>query len=135
VRSRAVPCNECHQVPTRTLAPGHIDTALPAELDFSGVALAFGAVPKYSAGSCKDTACHGAMFPGGHASGGSLTTPNWTTVDATQAACGTCHGLPPPRPHPYYSDDCGRCHEDAAPDGKSFLHPERHVDGIVTFTL
>ena len=134
-RSRAVPCRECHQVPTEVLTPGHVDTALPAELSFSGVASAFGAAPHYSAGACADTACHGAVFPDANPSGGSLTIPNWTTVDGSQAACGTCHGLPPPRPHPYYADDCGRCHEDAAPDGKSFLHPERHVDGIVTFTL
>ncbi len=134
-RSRAVPCGECHRVPTEISTPGHVDTPLPAELGFSGVATAFGAAPRYEAGACADTACHGAVFPDGNDSGGGLTTPQWTTVDGTQAACGSCHGLPPPRPHPYYSDDCGRCHENAAPDGKSFLRPERHVDGIVTFTL
>jgi predicted CxxxxCH...CXXCH cytochrome family protein len=134
-RSRAVPCTECHQVPTDISTPGHVDTPAPAELTFSGVANAFGAVPRYSAGTCANTACHGAVFPDANDSGGTLTTPHWTTVDGSQAACGTCHGLPPPRPHPYYADDCGRCHENAAPDGKSFLHPERHVDGIVTFTL
>jgi len=134
-RSRAVPCQECHQVPSELLTPGHIDTPLPAEVAFSGAAAAFGATPNYAAGNCSSTACHGAVFPDGNASGGSLTVPNWTTVDGSQAACGTCHGLPPGRPHPYYADDCGRCHENAAPDGKSFLHPERHVDGIVTFTL
>ncbi len=134
-RSRAVPCAECHQVPTEILTPGHLDTPLPAEVSFSGVANAFGAVPRYATGACANTACHGAVFPDANDSGGSLTAPNWTTVDGSQAACGTCHGLPPPRPHPYYAEDCGRCHEDAAPDGKSFLHPERHVDGIVTFTL
>lgn len=134
-RSRAVPCAECHQIPTEILTPGHVDTPRPAELEFSGVASAFGAVPRYSDGACTNTACHGAVFPDADDSGGSLTAPNWTTLDGSQAACGTCHGLPPPRPHPYYADDCGRCHENAAPDGKSFLHPERHVDGIVTFTL
>jgi predicted CxxxxCH...CXXCH cytochrome family protein len=134
-RSRAVPCAECHQVPTEILTPGHVDTPRPAELAFSGVANAFGAVPRYSAGACTNTACHGAVFPDANDSGGSLTAPNWTTLDGSQAACGTCHGLPPPRPHPYYADDCGRCHENAAPDGTSVLHPERHVDGIVTFTF
>jgi predicted CxxxxCH...CXXCH cytochrome family protein len=134
-RSRAVPCQECHQVPSEMLSPGHVDTALPAEVSFSGVAAAFGATPSYAAGSCSSTACHGAVFPDGNASGGSLTVPSWTKVDGTQAACGTCHGLPPGRPHPYYSDDCGRCHEDMSLDGKTFLHPERHVDGVVTFTL
>jgi len=133
-RSRAVPCGECHHVPSEVLSPGHLDTAGPAELSFTGVAAAFGATPGYANGSCKDTACHGAVFPDGHASGGTLTVPQWTTVDGSQAACGSCHGLPPPRPHPYHAEDCGRCHEDAALDGKSFLHPELHVDGVVTFT-
>jgi predicted CxxxxCH...CXXCH cytochrome family protein len=93
-------------------------------------------MPSYAPGSCRNTACHGGSFPvRGHDSGGTLTTPNWTVVDGTQAACGTCHGLPPPRPHPYYSEDCGRCHENMSPDGKTFLRPELHVDGVVTFQL
>jgi predicted CxxxxCH...CXXCH cytochrome family protein len=134
-RSRAVPCAECHEVPSEVLTPGHVDTTGPAELLFSGAAVAFGASPRYANGGCSDTSCHGAVFPGGHASGGTLTTPQWTSVDGSQAACGSCHALPPPRPHPYYADDCGRCHEDAAADGKSFRHPELHVDGIVTFSV
>ena len=51
-RSRAVPCAECHQVPTNVLDEGHIDTPRPAELTFSGVAVAFGGVPRYASGSC-----------------------------------------------------------------------------------
>jgi predicted CxxxxCH...CXXCH cytochrome family protein len=31
---------------------------------------------------------------------GTDTTPTWTTVDGSQAACGTCHGLPPGGTHP-----------------------------------
>jgi hypothetical protein len=30
---------------------------------------------------------------------------------------------------------CNACHEDIAPDNKTFLHPELHGDGIVTFTV
>lgn len=135
-RARAVTCRECHLVPERVLDAGHVDSFAPAEVAFSGVSVAFGATPRYVAGSCSNTACHGGSFPvRGHDSGGTLTTPSWTVVDGSQAACGTCHGLPPPRPHPYYSEDCGRCHENVSLDGKTFLRPELHIDGIVTFAL
>jgi predicted CxxxxCH...CXXCH cytochrome family protein len=135
-RSRAVRCGECHLVPERPLDAGHVDSFGPAELTFSGASIAYGAKPSYVAHTCSNTACHGGSFPvRGHDSGGTLTTPDWTVVDGTQAACGTCHGLPPPRPHPYYSEDCGRCHENMSLDGKTFLRPELHVDGVVTFQL
>jgi predicted CxxxxCH...CXXCH cytochrome family protein len=134
-RSRAVPCGECHEVPREVLSPGHVDTALPAEVSFTGTALAFGAAPALTNDTCSNTPCHGAVLHGGHPSGGTLTAPKWYQVDGTQAACGTCHGLPPPRPHPYYSDDCGRCHKNLSADGSTFLRPELHVDGIVTFEL
>lgn len=136
-RSRAVPCGECHVVPEEPLAAGHLDSAGPAEVVFSGVATAFGAAPAYENGRCENSACHGAVFPHGHRSGGSNTTPIWTRADGTQAACGSCHGLPPPPPHPYgaLNPDCSRCHENVAPDNVSFVRPDLHVDGVVTFTL
>jgi predicted CxxxxCH...CXXCH cytochrome family protein len=134
-RSRAVPCVECHVVPEEVLAPGHLDTTTPAEVVLSGSTNALGEGARWAAGRCADSYCHGAVFPGGHRSGGSLTTPTWALVDGTQAACGTCHALPPPRPHPYFSEDCGRCHKNLSPDGKSFLRPELHVDGVLTFEL
>ena len=87
--SRAVPCGECHLVPKKVLDPGHLDSALPAEVIFSGAALAYGARPSYSNGSCQSTACHGATFPEGNAPGGTNTTPSWTQVDGTQAKCGS----------------------------------------------
>jgi len=129
-RARAVPCNECHEVPNDVMSPGHMDTALPAELAFSGVATAFGATPTYAAGTCSGTPCHGATFPDGNPSGASVSTPTWTRVDGTQSACGACHGLPPPRPHPTQTD-CHRCHQHVAADDVSFLLPSLHVDGVV----
>ena len=132
--SRSVPCAECHAVPEKTFSAGHLDSASPAEVVFSGAAAAFGAAPVYAGGACSQTACHGGKFPGTHRSGGSNLTPSWTTVDGTQAVCGSCHALPPPAPHPY-ANDCSKCHEDLASDNVTFTHPERHVDGVVTFTL
>jgi predicted CxxxxCH...CXXCH cytochrome family protein len=132
--ARPVACSECHVVPEKPLSPGHIDTSLPAELTFAGVATAFGAKPEYAEGTCRQTACHGAVFPDGHRSGGSNVSPQWTKVDGSQAGCGSCHGQPPPRPHPLPTN-CSECHEDVASDDVSFVHPELHVDGIVTFTV
>ncbi|HEY0464010.1 MAG TPA: CxxxxCH/CxxCH domain-containing protein [Polyangiaceae bacterium] len=136
-RSRAVPCNECHLVPQKVLDSGHLDSALPAELTFSGVALAAGAKPEYVGGTCQSTSCHGAVSPAGYPMGGTNTTPTWTRVNGSQAACGTCHGLPPPLPHPPPSPGypCHSCHADLANDDVTFTHPERHVDGIITFQL
>lgn len=134
-RSRAVPCAECHVVPEEVLAPGHVDTRPPAEVVLSGAANSFGGEARFRVGRCVDTSCHGAVFPGGHRSGGTATAPSWLPVDGEQVACGSCHALPPPRPHPYYSEDCGRCHKNLTPDGQSFLRPDLHVDGVVTFEL
>jgi predicted CxxxxCH...CXXCH cytochrome family protein len=134
MRARKVPCSECHTVPEDALSPGHVDSALPAELAFSGAATAFGARPVYEAATCSETPCHGAVFPNGHRSGGSTVTPVWTKVDGSQVVCGSCHGLPPPRPHPYPTN-CSECHEDVASDNVSFVRPDLHIDGVVTFTL
>ena len=137
LRSRAVPCTECHRVPASVLDAGHTDTPPPAEVLFSGAAAAYGGTPLYSAGSCQDTSCHGAVFSEGHASGGSNTAPTWTRVDGTQAACGACHALPPPRPHPIadLNPVCSACHENIAADNTTFTRPDLHVDGIVTFLV
>jgi predicted CxxxxCH...CXXCH cytochrome family protein len=136
-RSRRVPCQECHVVPRSITDPGHLDSASPAELTFSGAAVASGVKPVYRNGSCRDTSCHGANLASGNDSGGSNTNPVWTKVDGSQAACGTCHGLPPPPPHPYGSLNpvCSTCHEDMAPDNTSFVRPDLHADGIVTFSV
>ncbi len=135
--ARAVPCGECHLVPKKVLDPGHLDSALPAEVSFSGAALAYGATPTYRNGSCQNTACHGAIFPDGNASGGTNTAPIWTRVDGTQARCGTCHALPPPAPHPYLALNpvCSACHQDISPDNQTFVRPDLHADGIVTFSV
>jgi len=133
--SRPVPCGECHVVPRLVLAAGHVDSALPAELVFSDVALAGGATPMYENGRCSSTSCHGAVFP--QESGGTNTEPRWNRVDGTEAACGSCHGLPPPPPHPLASPEfpCNYCHMNVAADDTSFVYPELHVDGIITLAV
>ena len=134
-RSRAVPCEECHTVPSDVFDLGHMDTARPAELTFSGAALANGASPQYENGTCSSTPCHGAVATPDAESGGTNTIPTWTRVGTGEADCGSCHGLPPPPPHPLPTYPCHMCHGNVSDDGVTFTRPELHVDGIVTFAV
>ena len=65
--------------------------------------------------------------------GGLNTTPDWTVVDGTQDACGTCHGLPPDYPHVDRAD-CESCHPDAGP-GQTITTAAQHIDGTVQLVI
>lgn len=133
--ARPVPCEECHVVPSAVFSPGHLDSPLPAEVLFSGVARAFEAEPVFQAGACAQTYCHGDQFIGGRPSGGVNTQPSWVSPrDAESLTCQSCHGLPPPAPHPQPAADCASCHQNVDA-GRLFIAPETHIDGVVTFFL
>ncbi len=119
----AFACGECHLTPTALDAPGHRDTALPAEITFGALASRIGSDPLWSATAltCAGTYCHG------------TATPTWTTPRDSMAACGSCHGLPPPFPHPPVAD-CAQCHGDVIDGALSFRFPELHVDGTIDVT-
>ncbi|MDI7268554.1 MAG: CxxxxCH/CxxCH domain-containing protein [Myxococcota bacterium] len=126
-----VACEDCHRVPGDVGDPLHVDLERPAELTWSDLANDRGALsPEYVQGAdpasraCSGVYCHGATLDGG-----SNTTPLWTLVDGTQAACGTCHGLPPPAPHPPAASGCG-CHRNVTPT-LGFRDPALHIDGDV----
>jgi len=104
---------------------GHRDTALPAELSWGALATNDGAAPSWNGTSCSGNYCHGSTLADGGA------TPVWTTVDGSQAACGSCHGLPPGGPHPP-DVDCSRCHPNIDA-GLNFIAPQQHIDGVVTY--
>lgn len=128
--SRAVPCDECHRVPEQVIETGHVDTFGTAELRFRGVARAFGASPSFDGATCADTYCHGDRFVLGHDSGGLATQPIWTLTDGSQSLCTSCHGLPPPPPHPPGPSFCSDCHPTIG-FPLEILDPSRHVDGVV----
>ncbi len=120
---RPVACGDCHAVPATVDAPGHIDTNDgTAELTFSD--LAGGAAASWSGTACT-TACHGSV-----AIGGAAPEPVWTQVDGSQATCGSCHGVPPPAPHPT-GTDCASCHPTMEEGSMTFRDPTRHIDGVV----
>ncbi len=51
----AIACTECHLVPAATIAAGHFDTPLPAELRFGATARADGANPAFDGTRCVST--------------------------------------------------------------------------------
>lgn len=135
---RAVPCVTCHRVPDLLESGGHIDSALPAEVRFIGIAIARGLLPEVLADdngdqavvTCRNVACHGAGLDGG-----TNVAPTWNGADpAGQVACGSCHGLGPEvlrdgTAHPS-GQNCSICHETVASDG-TIARPDLHIDGQV----
>lgn len=122
---RPVSCSECHLVPQDVNDPGHIDTALPAEVLFGSLSSTASAKPAWDrqTRTCTNVYCHGATLDGG-----TNTTPRWDVVDGTQASCGSCHSLPPPAPHPN-STACEACHGPVAGPEMTLAIPNRHADG------
>ena len=95
-------------------------------LPFSGLA-SQGTTPAWSGTTCASTYCHGATL----GAGGSTITPTWTAVSAGPTACSSCHGAPPPLPHPQ-NTDCHRCHEGTVlATGAIDLAGGQHIDGTV----
>jgi len=125
IPARPVQCPECHQVPATWDAVGHIDTMLPAELSFSGVATAWGATPSYTNGKCENTYCHGALQI--QPSGGSLMNPTWNEVGTGQVGCTTCHGFPPP--DFWHQQNPGPCF--ATCHTKFNADPTTHINGVI----
>lgn len=131
--ARPVSCDECHVVPAMTVEPGHLNGT--TDIRFQGVARSNLANPTYSAANatCSNAACHDVSNLLGAPGGGMHTTPRWTLVDGSQRQCNSCHGLPPPAPHPAQTD-CATCHQNAAPDG-GFVRPDLHINGRVDFLV
>jgi predicted CxxxxCH...CXXCH cytochrome family protein len=138
--SKPVPCASCHLVPAKSDDPGHRDGLWPAEVVFSGLAVAGGAKPVLNADrgtgdarrdariqvTCASVYCHGAKL-----SGGTATTPVWNSAAGTDyVGCGSCHGFPPPAPHTQ-SSACSSCHDTVGADNISIAKPAQHVDGKV----
>jgi predicted CxxxxCH...CXXCH cytochrome family protein len=93
--SLPVYCASCHVTPVDALWAGHADGVITVT-GYTGRDPGLLAVVKEpgwnrTSGTCATSYCHGATLQGG-----TLSTPTWTTLDGTQATCGTCHGIPPP---------------------------------------
>lgn len=120
-RGGQVTCAECHVVPDRWDAPGHVlDDPPPAEVTFGARARLTpdGATrlgpPTFAEETCSNVYCHGDTMP---RAGGLATRPVWTQP-AGAGTCTSCHGAPPPS---HAQSMCTSCHPASAP----------HLDGIV----
>jgi predicted CxxxxCH...CXXCH cytochrome family protein len=121
-------CTECHVAPPLT------DVGPPALHANGTVAMQFGTIANQggtsttwnrAAATCSASYCHGAF------AGGQLTNaPNWTLGDS-QATCGSCHGAPPPAPHPQ-STACGGCHPGFGP---GTVDRNVHANGALNVSL
>lgn len=127
VNHRAFGCDACHPAPRQPEDEGHyqIEGApdpAPAEVNLRP-ARGRTAVWDREAESCSASYCHA---PSADDSDATNQSPRWTAVGAGQAACGSCHGIPPSGHAP---GDCANCHRRAYAAGKPL--PERHVNGTV----
>ncbi|MCC6333714.1 MAG: hypothetical protein IT380_06975 [Myxococcales bacterium] len=117
----AIACVQCHVVPERTESAGHNDSDGPAELVFGSLASLDAGRPRYDANArrCSDVYCHGYA-----------ASNIWTLPKSSDQACGSCHGLPPSAPHPQTAT-CHVCHAEVIAADRTFLAPEKHVDGVL----
>jgi predicted CxxxxCH...CXXCH cytochrome family protein len=127
-------CAVCHVVPTDALTPGHVGGGT-ATVTFGGLAVnGVSPAPGWDRGSatCSNTYCHGATM-------GRTTPIVWTQVGQGEGDCGTCHGLPPPTPHPAVDTSgglagCSGCHP-LTIDATGRLTPPReggaHMNGLL----
>ncbi|HET6921902.1 MAG TPA: CxxxxCH/CxxCH domain-containing protein, partial [Anaeromyxobacteraceae bacterium] len=125
LRSSPVACAECHPAVTRT--DHSAGGAFEVVMIWGPLATTGGSWPVWNPGTltCSSTYCHGSTL-----AGGTIGAPLWTTVNGTQAACGACHGIPPPDPH-LLRQDCGTCH---AGYTSSSVNLATHLDGKVDAT-
>ncbi len=145
-------CQECHVVPATLTQPGHIDTKLPAEVvmqdTLAGLVTGNGAVhpvPSWNgiAFTCASTYCHGNWMLKKSTSaypwiynptdsvmvGNMANAPVWTGGSA-QAACGTCHGLPP-QGHTAALGACVNCHSDVVDANMQIIDQSKHINGKI----
>ncbi|HEX9049108.1 MAG TPA: CxxxxCH/CxxCH domain-containing protein, partial [Anaeromyxobacter sp.] len=129
-----IACTTCHPSHQDALEPGHV-AGTTAVVTFDTLATPPGGpapVWDRQTATCSATYCHGATL-----AGGSNTAPVWTTLDGSQDACGTCHGIPPPAPHPTVASDrtvCIACHPATVDAAGAIIPPSsggKHLDGII----
>jgi predicted CxxxxCH...CXXCH cytochrome family protein len=146
-----IACNECHVTVTKPGDPGHLDhgpqaVVFPAGL-IAGLAIADGASASWdhASATCSGVYCHGGGSKlSGDTSPTLMRTPKWTAIGTGQAACGTCHGVPPTTaPHtPAMSLlTCVQCHPSTIDANGSLIvtgapgaETSTHINGRIDVT-
>ena len=132
-------CSECHVKPVHWNDPGHLTT--PDGKPKTHGAVTFSAQsraalpgpartppPAWDGITCSNIYCHGVTLQDTKAT---KTAPKWTG-GPPEAACGTCHGLPPADHEGKYAANapCSACHPSTVPTATT-IGPATHVDGLV----
>ncbi|MGC8594940.1 MAG: CxxxxCH/CxxCH domain c-type cytochrome [Candidatus Kryptoniota bacterium] len=139
--SSGVRCSSCHVVPQKA-GPGIHPFGVPAIVAFSGLSTVATNTPSsqyYDSTqptispapffnsqtlSCSNTYCHGNFKNGNNFS------PKWTGGH-DQAACGTCHGIPPNNSvHKGQTiQTCFKCHYPTLKDSNGTMVDSTHING------
>ena len=150
VMGKTVKCQECHAVPPQVFSQGHLGSDLPAEVLFADTLarLVTGdgtRVPNPSHDptslTCANTYCHGnwtlrketSQWQFAYAESvmvGSNDAPVWTG-GSSQAACGSCHGLPPQGHNTATLSGCGVCHAPVVNSAGVIIDKTKHVNGKI----
>ncbi len=120
--ARPFDCTECHVKPHTYTDVGHLFAADGGVIPEAIVTLKSGA---WDGMSCQNSDCHGAGFVDTHAKN---RAPLWRG-GTTQAACGTCHGLPPSN---HALTQCSDCHVKVIDANGALIDRSRHVDGKIS---
>ncbi len=146
----SIACTECHNVPSTVYQPGHLDNARPANVTFNGplgttVSEGGRFVPhpamNFASLTCTNTFCHGNWKLDKSASpyqfayadtvmSGNNRSPVWTG-GSSQAACGSCHGLPPTGHFATDITRCARCHTGVIDANGNIIDSTLHINGKV----
>jgi predicted CxxxxCH...CXXCH cytochrome family protein len=145
-----VSCSSCHNVPQSVFAPGHLDSSHPAPVILNGLAttnIANNATYNASDGTCSNNYCHGNFeysidsaaaedrfaFTDSNMVGNNKTV-HWTNAGNSEAACGTCHDLPP-KGHIGYQQfpisSCISCHAEVVDAEGNIIDKTKHINGKV----
>jgi len=144
----AIRCSECHSVPDAVSSQYHLDGDNIAEVKFldtlSGIVTANGLHipnPTYDSATnkCSNVYCHGdfvarkatSTFQFGYTDTvmlGNIFSPKWTDGNS-QAACGTCHNLPPVGHIPSTIQNCGSCHTGIVDNTGRIIDKVKHING------
>lgn len=146
---KVLKCAECHVNPATLFAPGHIDTPLPAEVAFNDTLArlitgsgTFVPTPIYNPTTltCTNTYCHGKwqlkksgsifeyVFTDSVIVGNITNDPSWTG-GASEAPCGSCHGLPPTGHLSFPLSGCANCHTGVVNGSGQIVNQALHVNG------
>ncbi len=150
---KGVECQECHVVPATLFAAGHVDNMTVSAPHMVTMAGTLGRLvtgdgtlrpaPAFNGTSCSGTYCHGNWKLRKATStnqfiynatdsimvGAIANAPVWTGQSA-QAACGTCHGLPP-QGHSAAFGACANCHGDVVNASMQIINPAKHMNGKI----